>query len=94
MSMRKAVGGSVHVAPIGWVHVRGDATAPEGYTIRWRRGEAVAYVLAGKQLSSQAVTGVIATVDVPPRGWVDLAHIRAQGQRWPAAHQDSRKADR
>ncbi|MGH3916262.1 MAG: hypothetical protein ACRDTC_23070 [Pseudonocardiaceae bacterium] len=92
MNTRKGIGGSVHAAPIGWVHLRGDVNAPEGYTIRWRRGEAVAYVLAGKQLSSHALTGVVATVDVPSRGWVDLADIRAQGQRWLTTRNERRKA--
>ena len=94
VGVRRAVGASTHAAPVGWVHLRGGVHAPEGYTIRWRRGEAVAYVLAGKQLSSHAVTDVVATVGVPPHGWVDWAHIRAHGQRWLAAHNEGRRAGR
>lgn len=71
---------------MGWVYLRGGVSNPAGYTIRWRRGDPVAYVLAGKQLSSHAITGVVATVEVPPHGWVDVAHIRAHGQRWLTVH--------
>ena len=92
MGVRAAVGASTHAAVVGWVHLRGDAQIPEGYTIRWRRGEPVAYVLAGKQLSSHAVTDVVATIKVPPHGWVDWAHIRAHGQRWLAAHPTERRS--
>ncbi|MGH3931477.1 MAG: hypothetical protein ACRDTF_16080 [Pseudonocardiaceae bacterium] len=94
MSERKAVGVSAHAAPIAWLYLRGGAHAPEGYTIRWRRGDPVAYVLVGKQLSSHAVTDVIATIEVPLSGWVDVAHVRAHGQRWLAAHQERRRAGR
>jgi hypothetical protein len=91
MSPKKAVGTSAHAAPIGWVHLRGGAHAPEGYTIRWRRGETVAYVLVGKQLDSHAITGVFTTVEVPLHGWFDMSHIRAHGQRWLAAHHAGRR---
>lgn len=94
MVVRKAVGTSTHAAPVGWVYLRGGVGVPEGYTIRWRRGEPVAYVLAGKQLSSHAVVDAVATVEVPPHGWVDWAHIRAHGQRWLVAHNEKRRADR
>ena len=77
----------------GW-HLRGGANNPEGYTIRWRRGDAVVYVLVGKQLDSHALTGVLTTVEVPPNGWVDMAHVRAQGQRWLTTHNDGRRASR
>ncbi|MGH3912543.1 MAG: hypothetical protein ACRDTC_03910 [Pseudonocardiaceae bacterium] len=86
MSVHKSVGVSVHAAPIAWLHLSGGMNVPEGYTIRWRRGDAVAYVLAGKQLSSHAITDVVTTVEVPLRGWVDMAHVREHGQRWLAAH--------
>ncbi len=88
--MGAAIGTSARAALVGWVHLRGGAQVPEGYTIRWRRGEPVAYVLAGKQLSSHALTGVVATIQVPPHGWIDWAHIRAHGQRWLAAHAERR----
>lgn len=90
MSTKKATGVSAHTAPMAWVHLRGDVNASEGYTIRWRRGEAVAYVLAGKQLSSHAVTGVLTTLDVPTQGWIDADHVRAHGQRWLATHKRRR----
>ncbi|MGH3928981.1 MAG: hypothetical protein ACRDTF_03275 [Pseudonocardiaceae bacterium] len=86
MSTRKAVGTSAHVAPIAWLHLRGDPNNPEGYTIRWRRGETVAYVLVGKQLDSHAITGVLTTVDVPLHGWIDFNHVRAHGRRWLTTH--------
>ncbi|MGH4012769.1 MAG: hypothetical protein ACRDSL_02285 [Pseudonocardiaceae bacterium] len=54
----------------------------EGYTIRWQRGDTTAHILLGNQVGSHATADVLATVEVPPHGWVDLAHVRAHGQRW------------
>ena len=94
MGVRKAAGASTHAAPMGWVHLRGGAHNPEGYTIRWRRGDPVAYVLAGRQLSSHALNDVVTTVEVPPRGWVDVAEIRSHGQRWLTTHLEKRRMHR
>ncbi|MGH3927934.1 MAG: hypothetical protein ACRDTT_34580 [Pseudonocardiaceae bacterium] len=94
VSAKKTVGAFTHAAPMGWVHLRGGVNNPEGYTIRWRRGDPVAHVLMGKQLDSHAITDVVTTVEVPLRGWVDVAHIRAHGQRWLTTQQEARRAAR
>lgn len=93
MSTRRAAGVSAHAAPVAWLHLRGGAANPQGYTIRWRRGDSVAYVLVGKQLDSHAVTDVLTTVQVPSQGWIDMEHVRAHGQRWLAVH-TARRAGR
>ncbi|HEU0087883.1 MAG TPA: hypothetical protein VFQ77_09555 [Pseudonocardiaceae bacterium] len=66
--------------PVGWVYL------PENYTIRWQRGEDVAYVFAGKQMQTYPdepnPVPVLATIPVSSSGWTDLADIRAAGQRW------------
>lgn len=66
--------------PVGWVYL------PEGYTIRWQRGEDVAYVFAGKQMQTYPGESnnvpVLATIPVSSSGWTDVADIRAAGQRW------------
>jgi hypothetical protein len=58
----------------------------DGYTVRWRRGDPVAQVLAGQQVGSHGSASVLATVPVPPSGWADLAEIRQVGQRWLRQH--------
>ncbi|MGH3815482.1 MAG: hypothetical protein ACRDUV_24030 [Pseudonocardiaceae bacterium] len=63
-------------APVGWVQL------PDGYTIRWRRGDPVAHVLVGQQLDNHGTAGVLATIPVSPSGWTDLAQVRLVGQRW------------
>ena len=63
-------------APVGWVQL------PGGYTIRWRRGDPVAHVLAGQQLDNHGAAGVLDSIPVSPSGWTDLAEVRLVGQRW------------
>ena len=58
------------VAPVGWVHLEGR------YTIRWRRGDPVEYVL------DLGMAGVLDTIPASPSGWTDLAEVRLVGQRW------------
>lgn len=77
------------VPPIGWVFL--DSSCHEGYTIRWRRGDPVAYVLGGNQVGNHAMTGVSDTIPVLPAGWTDLAEIRSIGQRWMQADRGSRQ---
>jgi hypothetical protein len=74
-------GGSVpQTAPVGWVFL--DRHRHDGYTIRWRRGDAVAYVLSGQQVGSHGMADVLATISVSPSGWTDLAEVRLTGQQW------------
>jgi hypothetical protein len=65
---------------VGWVYL------PEGYTIRWERGDQVAYVFAGKQMETYPdqplAVPVLAKVAVSTSGWTDLAEIHLVGQRW------------
>lgn len=68
------------VAPVGWVFLARHRD--DGYTVRWRRGDAVAYVLAGQQVGNHGMTEVTDTIPVLPKGWTDLAEIRVLGQRW------------
>lgn len=63
-------------APVGWVQLRG------GCTIRWRRGDSLAYVLDAQQMGDHGMAGVLDTIPVSQSGWTDLAEIRLVGQRW------------
>lgn len=67
--------------PTAWVYLH-----PADLTIRWRRGDDVAYVFSGRQMQTypDESPGVepLAVITVPPRGWADLAEIRRVGQRW------------
>jgi hypothetical protein len=65
---------------IGWVFF--DCHREDGFTIRWRRGDPVAYVLSGQRVDDQAVTDVLGTIPVLPAGWTDLAEIRSLRRRW------------
>lgn len=64
-------------APIGWVYLE------DGFTIRWRRGDTLAYVFSGEQRWADPATNhVIATIPVANEGWTDHAQIRSVGERW------------
>ncbi|MGH3814127.1 MAG: hypothetical protein ACRDUV_17035 [Pseudonocardiaceae bacterium] len=55
----------------------------EGYTIRWRRGDAVAYVFADREAGdSDRVVGAIDTIPVSKTGWTDAIEVRAVAARW------------
>jgi hypothetical protein len=69
-------GAAPKAAPVGWVQLEGR------YTIRWRRGDPVAYVLGAGQLGDHGMAGVLDTIPVSPLGWTDLAQVRLLGQRW------------
>ena len=69
-------GASPSAAPVGWVRLEGR------YTIRWRRGDPVAYVLGAGQTGDHGMAGVLDTIPVSPSGWTDLAQVRLIGQRW------------
>lgn len=70
-------------APTGWVFI--DRHRASGFTIRWRRGEGLAYVLSGQRLGDHGMTEVLDTIPVLPVGWTDLAELRTLGQRWMRA---------
>lgn len=59
-------GATPTTAPVGWVFL--DRHRHDGYTIRWRRGDAVAYVLAGKQVGEHGMSEVLGTIPVAPTG--------------------------
>ncbi|MGH7869915.1 MAG: hypothetical protein ACREP9_20340 [Candidatus Dormibacteraceae bacterium] len=67
-------------APTGWVFL--DRHGADGFTIRWQRGDRVAYVLSGQRLGDHGMTGVMGTIPVLPVGWTDLGELRMLGQRW------------
>lgn len=68
-------------ALVAWVFL--NHLRREGITIRWRRGEPMAYVLHGHRIGDHTTTAeVLDTIPVAPTGWTDLAEIRLLGQRW------------
>lgn len=78
MSRGGAVTGT---APVGWVFL--DRRGAAGITIRWRRGEPLAYILDGRRIGDHAMApGLVDTIPVTPTGWTDLAEIRLAGLRW------------
>lgn len=79
-------GAAPRVAPVGWVQLEGR------YTIRWRRGDPVAYVLGAQQVGDHGMAGVVDTIPVSPSGWTDLAEVRHVGQRWRGQHRNQQSA--
>ena len=65
---------------VGWVFL--DRQRHDGYTIRWRRGDPVAYVLAGRHIGNHGMSEVVDTIPVLPGGWTDTADIRQLGHKW------------
>ena len=68
-------------SPTAWAYLpSGDCT------IRWQRGDNVAYIFEGKQLDTYPDeplrVEVLATIPVLPKGWTDLAHVRRTGENW------------
>lgn len=61
-------------APTAWIFL--DRHRQEGFTIRWRRGDAVAYVLNGKRFFDHGTSELLGTIPVVPTGWTDLAEVR------------------
>lgn len=53
----------------------------EGYTVRWRRGDAVAYVFADQQ-TGEETTSAIDTIPVSRSGWTDITDVRQVATRW------------
>ena len=55
-------------APVGWVFL--DRHRHDGYTIRWRRGDTVAYVLSDKKLGDHGMADVLVRLRLgPPSLW-------------------------
>ncbi|MGH8879627.1 MAG: hypothetical protein ACRD0P_20140 [Stackebrandtia sp.] len=65
------------VQPVMWAHLG-------GYTFRWRRGDAVAYVFADQQ-NGDETWGAIDTIPVSKTGWTDIADVRQIATRWRRA---------
>lgn len=76
----KKGGAAPKTAPVAWVFI--DRHRHNGYTIRWRRGETKAYVLAGNRIGNHSDTDIVDTIPVLPAGWTDLAEVRGVGMRW------------
>lgn len=74
--------------PTAWVYLpSGDCT------IRWQRGDTVAYIFQGEQMktypdvSFKAGIEVLATIPVSSQGgWTDLADVRCAGEKWVKAN--------
>ena len=50
-------------------------------TIRWQRGNKVAYIFEGKQLEAVPMNvDVLAAIPVSPKGWTDLVRVRLTGR--------------
>ncbi len=73
-------GAAPTTAAVSWVFL--DRHRHDGYTIRWRRGDVVAYVLSGRQVGNHGMAEVLDTIPVSPSGWTDLAEVCLTGQRW------------
>lgn len=70
--------------PTAWVYLpSGDCT------IRWQRGDTVAYIFESKQLETYLHetprVEVLARLHVSLQGWTDLAHVRLVGESWVKA---------
>ncbi len=72
--------------PTAWAYLAsGDCT------IRWQRGDTVAYIFDGKQMetypdvSLKVGIEVLATIPVSSQGWTDLAEVTRVGESWVKA---------
>ena len=73
-------GATAKTLPTGWVFF--DRHRSDGFTIRWQRGDREAFVLEGNKVGSWTMEGVLGTIPVSVKGWVDLAEIRITGKNW------------
>jgi hypothetical protein len=66
-------------SPTAWVYLRSADC-----TIRWQRGDKVAYIFEGKQTEAHPDegVGVLATIPVSSTGWTDLADVKLAGENW------------
>ena len=72
-------------SPTGWVYISSG-----NITVRWQRGDSVAYIFDGKQLKTYPDEAprvkVLDTVPVVRKGWTDLTHVRMLGEAWLKAN--------
>jgi hypothetical protein len=68
--------------PTGWVYLPWA-----NCTIRWQRGDKVAYIFEGKQTGTHSDEGVavLATIPVSSTGWTDLTDVKLAGENWVKA---------
>jgi hypothetical protein len=59
-------GATPSASPVGWVFL--DRRREDGFTIRWRRGERVAYVLDGQRIGDHGMADILGTIPVLPAG--------------------------
>lgn len=78
--MSRTGGFTPSAAPTGWVFL--DRHRADGFTIRWKRGDSVAYVLSGRRIGDHGMSEVVGTIPGFVGGWTDLAEIRGVGRRW------------
>jgi hypothetical protein len=64
-------------SPTGWVYLHSA-----NCTIRWQRGDKVAYIFEGKQMDANPDDTVLATIPVSSTGWTDLADVKLAGENW------------
>jgi len=67
--------------PTAWAYLAsGDCT------IRWQRGDNVAYIFEGKQLETYPdeplKVEVFDTIPVLPKGWTEMDYVRRIGENW------------
>ena len=69
-------------SPTGWVYL-----SSANCTIRWQRGDKVAYIFEGKKTETNSDEGVtvLATISVSSTGWTDLAEVKLAGENWVKA---------
>lgn len=75
--------------PTAWAYI------PSGHcTVRWQRGDKVAYVLPGKELETYPDEAlrvkVLDTISVAREGWTDLEHVQMIGEYWVKIHHRKR----
>lgn len=63
-------------------------------TIRWQRGDDVAYIFPGKELKTfpdeAPSIKAIDTIPVARKGWTDITHVRLTGEAWVKANHRKR----
>jgi hypothetical protein len=70
-------------SPTAWVYL-----SSANCTIRWQRGDKIAYIFEGKQTEANPDEGslaVLATIPVSSTGWTDLADVKLAGENWVKA---------